>query len=523
MAGENCGPARWIWFFRIVLCGLLWHMGSVLMPPAAESAPAPEQEEPPTSAIPVPSDFMRNKPRIPELTLKDKKEGWYFTGIPLIGVDPDSGFNYGASIQWYDDGPKDSPFFYYAPYRKRVAVNVLRTTGGTQEYSVEYDQPYIADSPWRVRAFGGYLGNKFQNYFGIGEGTLGRLSFPGNPGTTYGKASDYFDALREDRNGKTWARYNFYDKRQLLFMANLERDYLGGLLRPLAGLQVSHLEAVDYTGRELGGNINQETKLREDYLNGCIRGFGGGWLNFLRLGLTYDSRDYEPDPTSGVLGQVLFEGTTRWLGASSVYGHVTFAGQSYLRLLPKLARLVLAANVAYSAHLGVVPFYAFPSMSLPTDERKEGLGGWESLRGYHLDRFVGGATEETIIARVGEGIVTAIGSANSYKDVLENPDTISKRVLEKGLDASTAFGIMSIDIADVDVGDNIGARLQAEQAEANKQIAKEIIIAYIQASPTVLPTLFPKPGNESAALDTFEKVWERTIKAVSARLPREGE
>jgi len=90
----------------------------------------------------------------------------------------------------------------------------------------------------------------------------------------------------------------------------------------------------------------------------------------------------------------------------------------------------------------------------------------------HLDRFVGGATEETIIARVGEGIVTAIGSAESYKDVLENPDTISKRVLEKGLDASTAFGIMSIDIADVDVGDNIGARLQAEQADANKQIAQ---------------------------------------------------
>ena len=90
----------------------------------------------------------------------------------------------------------------------------------------------------------------------------------------------------------------------------------------------------------------------------------------------------------------------------------------------------------------------------------------------HLDRFVGGATEETIIARVGEGIVTAIGSAESYKDVLENPDTISKTVLEKGLDASTAFGIMSIDIADVDVGDNIGARLQTEQADANKQIAQ---------------------------------------------------
>jgi uncharacterized protein YqfA (UPF0365 family) len=90
----------------------------------------------------------------------------------------------------------------------------------------------------------------------------------------------------------------------------------------------------------------------------------------------------------------------------------------------------------------------------------------------HLDRFVGGATEETIIARVGEGIVTAIGSAGSYKDVLENPDSISKRVLEKGLDAGTAYEILSIDIADVDVGDNVGARLQTEQAEANKNIAQ---------------------------------------------------
>jgi uncharacterized protein YqfA (UPF0365 family) len=90
----------------------------------------------------------------------------------------------------------------------------------------------------------------------------------------------------------------------------------------------------------------------------------------------------------------------------------------------------------------------------------------------HLDRFVGGATEETIIARVGEGIVSSIGSAASYKDVLENPDHISKTVLAKGLDSNTAFEILSIDIADVDVGDNIGAKLQAEQADADKRVAQ---------------------------------------------------
>jgi uncharacterized protein YqfA (UPF0365 family) len=87
----------------------------------------------------------------------------------------------------------------------------------------------------------------------------------------------------------------------------------------------------------------------------------------------------------------------------------------------------------------------------------------------NIERLVGGATEETIIARVGEGIVTTVGSAESYKSVLENPDTISRTVFNKGLDAGTAFEILSIDIADIDVGANVGAKLQADQAEADKR------------------------------------------------------
>lgn len=90
----------------------------------------------------------------------------------------------------------------------------------------------------------------------------------------------------------------------------------------------------------------------------------------------------------------------------------------------------------------------------------------------NIDRLVGGAGEATIIARVGEGIVTSVGSAADHSQVLENPDEISKTVLNKGLDAGTAFEILSIDIADVDVGRNIGARLQTDQAEADKQIAQ---------------------------------------------------
>ncbi|HBV05898.1 MAG TPA: hypothetical protein DEF01_04095 [Gemmatimonadetes bacterium] len=90
----------------------------------------------------------------------------------------------------------------------------------------------------------------------------------------------------------------------------------------------------------------------------------------------------------------------------------------------------------------------------------------------NINRLVGGAGEDTILARVGEGIVSTIGSANSHKDVLENPDGISKTVLGKGLDSGTAFEILSIDIADVDVGKNIGAELQTDQAEADKRVAQ---------------------------------------------------
>ncbi len=90
----------------------------------------------------------------------------------------------------------------------------------------------------------------------------------------------------------------------------------------------------------------------------------------------------------------------------------------------------------------------------------------------NLEQLIGGATEETVIARVGEGIITSIGSANTHLEVLENPDRITRAVLARGLDAHTAFAIVSIDIADIDVGENIGARLQADQAEADTRVAR---------------------------------------------------
>jgi outer membrane protein assembly factor BamA len=388
-ARETLRSVRCVRLSAAILVGLLWLFGSAAMVLAEDPAPAASPQSPAPGGIPAPPDFARNKPPLPDLTLKDKKPGSYFTGIPILGTDPDSGVAFGAQIQWYDDGSKDDPLFYYAPYRKRVSATASVTTKGTQQYYLEYDQPYVADSPWRIRGYGGYLRYKYEDYFGIGTSTLGKLSFPGTPGVTYSNVDDYFNALRDNRAGETWAYYNYYDKQQILFTADVERDFLGGLLRPLLGIQVSYINARDYTGTVYNGSTNQETKLLADYQTGLIRGFGGGWANLVRAGLTYDTRDYEPDPTRGILGQVLVEGAMRWLGASANYGHVNVTGQGYYRLFPELTRLVLAANLVYSNHFGTVPFYAYPSMAAPGNYTKEGLGGWQTLRGFLANRFVG--------------------------------------------------------------------------------------------------------------------------------------
>ena len=151
---QSAGRIRSLAGMLIGLLGLLGAPSTVL---ADDLAPATSSQSPAPASILPPPDFARNKPLLPEFTLKDKREGTYFTGIPIIGSDPDNGVATGAQVQWYDNGAKDSPFFYYAPYRNRVAATADITTRGTQEYYLEYDQPYVADSPWRVRAFGVYM------------------------------------------------------------------------------------------------------------------------------------------------------------------------------------------------------------------------------------------------------------------------------------------------------------------------------------------------------------------------------
>jgi len=334
----------------------------------------------------VPPDFMKAKTPMPDELLKDKRANTYMTGFPAIGYNPESKFTFGAMAQFFDNGSEDSPFFRYAPYRERWGIGATASTGGSARAFVGYDRPYIDDTAWRLRAGAVFSVNAFENYFGIGESTLGPLTYPGST-QQFGNYDDYVHALNQNVNGQTWARYNDYRRTEGLGVITVERDYLGGHLRPQIGLQFSHIQVEDYTGQDIDGAIQQETRLRSDFLAGKILGFEGGFDNALKIGLTYDTRDFEPDPGQGMMLQATARFCMQALGSAFNYQQVALSGRGFSDLLSE-QRLVLAGRATYAMQFGDVPFYSAPIIPF-TDGDVAGLGGFPTVRGFVQNRFVG--------------------------------------------------------------------------------------------------------------------------------------
>lgn len=331
-------------------------------------------------------EFMRYKTATPEFILDKKREGGYFTGIPLIGFDPEQGFNYGLAIERFQNGPRDSPYFTHAPYRRKVTIAASNSTEGSGRIVMGYDQPYLNDTPWRITAYGGWLTVDRENYFGNTARTLGPLSYPGSA-RVYDKIDDYYDSQEQVNNGTTYSHYNLYRRQDYIAAFNLQYDLLGGRLRPLAGFQVDYADIDDYTGKESDGGTNAPTLLLTDQQAGSIIGFDGGWNNLLRLGLTYDTRDYEPNPSRGVVAQLLAQGGINWIGTDFNYGQVTLNVRGYYPLFPEKTRLVLAGQGGYAVKFGDVPFFAQPNLGLPNAEDRQGLGGFDTMRGYVTRRY----------------------------------------------------------------------------------------------------------------------------------------
>jgi hypothetical protein len=378
-------------------------------PPAkAESEPSQEQAPAPGAAPPseagwqlpplVPRpDFLNRRPLIPDFLLKDKREGHFVTGAPGMSYDQQAGLTLAVVGFLFDNGKKDDPFFRTAPYRQQIAVTAEGSLSGQQKAVAALDQPYLFDSPYRLRAAAGYEVDPLNNYFGIGRASMQDFHFPGQLGKFFNTYDGYQNALRQEDNGFAYTSYDLYESRQTTFGTTVERDLFGGVVRPLVGLRLRYTAIHDLTGDRVdaedssGHSVNaieQPTRMHTDCLAGVITGCHGGFENLLTLGVSVDTLDFEPDPYAGLLAQAVAEFSGKALGSDFEYERVTSSLSAYRMVFPELARLVLAGRGLYSMQFGNVPFFSVPTLAFNTGDRS-GLGGFHTMRGFVDQRFVG--------------------------------------------------------------------------------------------------------------------------------------
>ena len=379
-----------------VLSSKRWHVLSTLLSSlAAQLVPTPAPA-PALALPPPPPGFDARRPLDP-LDYAQKQEGGYFTGLPLVNYDSNTGLGLGARGYYYYNGARSDPRFAYTPYLHRLFLQAFFTTGGLQYHWLDIDTRSILGSPYLFRGQFMFQRNLDQHYFGIGARTREPLSSSRSP-QQFEHFDDYQAELdRIDELGQTRSRYDSYRFLQPLALLSVERPFWGGRLRPMLGLGVSYNQIDDYTGKLVtvssadGGELRAPmgpTRLSEDCQAGLIVGCQGGWNNFLRFGLSFDTRDYEPDPNHGVFVDAALDVGSAVVGSKYDWVRGMLTPRAYVSLLGDLTDLVLAARATLQVQSRSTPFFGMNLIPY-TEEPRSGLGGLRTLRGFKQDRFVG--------------------------------------------------------------------------------------------------------------------------------------
>jgi hypothetical protein len=341
-------------------------------------------------AIVVAVMVAAEKPPLTPEDLARKNERGYVTGLPLWNYDPNTGYGFGARAYYYYNGSREDPLFAYTPYFYRLFLQGFATTGGLQYHWLDFDAPYVAGTSLRLRSQLIYARATAKPYFGVGAKTMRDLTFPGSS-RSYAQFSDYQRALdRVGDDGKTYSLYNQVDLEQPLFIVSIERGLFGGLLRPFLGLGFSRATLRDYTGEEVEALAvpMARTRLRDDCDEGAVVGCAGGWDNTVRLALAFDTRDFEPDPNSGVFVDAALQLGTSGLGSDYDYRRVLVAARDYYSPFPAAVDLVIATRAALMVQTRGAPFTSMNNLPF-TEDTRYGLGGVRTLRGFKQDRFIG--------------------------------------------------------------------------------------------------------------------------------------
>jgi len=327
--------------------------------------------------------------------LRRKNEGSYVTGVPLAAYSVDFGFGAGARAYYYYNGTRDDPRFTRTPYLVRTFLNVFASTNGLQYHWLDLDAPRVFDTDYRIRAQLILEGNTNSNYFGFDDAARAGLRFPGST-TTYETYQDYDRAQRRIVDGEAFTRYDRYDVLRPALIGSLERSYFDQRVRVMAGLGFSYARIEDGTGALVDATAadgsatrapQAPTRLREDCDRGVLVGCAGGLDNVLRFGITYDSRDFEPDPNRGVYLDLAVDAGTIALGSDYDYIQALFAARGFWSPFPAAADVVLAGRVLVQAQTRGTPFFTMDVLPFIEDPRT-GLGGHRTIRGVRQSRYV---------------------------------------------------------------------------------------------------------------------------------------
>ncbi|NRS93880.1 outer membrane protein assembly factor BamA [Chryseobacterium sp. 16F] len=336
--------------------------------------------------------------------LAKKKEGKFVTGIPDFSSDPVTGFGFGVRGNIYWNGERENPLFPYTPYLAKLKVNAAYYTSNARELAMSLDVPYYKGTRWRFKIDLKAQQNPANLYFGLTENTLGDLSLPSDPNTTFSTYKEYDEARKTLRAGEIGEALFVTDAlsnrfRETEYMLNLKADYaLGnGKWRIMAGYEIQNLKYKTFEGEDaeaINTATGEETTapngfslLKRDFDQGKISGLNGGWISLLQTALIYDTRDFEPDPTKGMYFEIANEYSSKAIGSAYNFNKLFLQARAYKKL-PFGKRTVLAGRIGVGNIFGTkAPFFEFQDQWSP-EGSINALGGKQSLRGYRANRFL---------------------------------------------------------------------------------------------------------------------------------------
>lgn len=318
----------------------------------------------------------------------EKREGRYFTGIPAIAFNPDSGLIYGAVGFHFNNGDGADERFEKSPYIHKHTILAVQSTKGMRQIKYLTDYPRIWNTIYRVKTDLIFYNNISSGYYGSDVSSMKSLSYPEALAAQIGETrpknyETYEENLKKDRDGITYARYNHFIEKNIETRLLIERPILNENVFVAMGYEYSENDVTDYSNKKVDAvtgssettAIMQSTKLMLDHTASGLVGYNGGQVSGVILGLSYDTRDYEPNPSSGEYCQLERKVFNKAIGSRFNYEKSLIGCSKYVSISEKHLFAMRAKHEWSSAD---TPFFQLPS-----------LGGRKSLKGYRLARFRG--------------------------------------------------------------------------------------------------------------------------------------